>query len=98
MMKKNLTFRILPFLLAPALILSTAISCAKNDTPLATEEGTQEVTEGTAFTTEEPTTSTTEEPTTSATTAPPEPEVDPTAASVYSGTPDTSWYTGDKTE
>ncbi len=32
------------------------------------------------------------------TTAPPEPTPDPNQASVYSGKPDTSWYTGDKTE
>ena len=88
-MKKNRTFRILPFLLALALIL---ISCAKNDTPLATEESTQELTEGIGEGVS------TDEQTTSATTAPPAPEIDPNAASVYSGTPDTSWYTGDKTE
>ena len=88
-MKKNRTFHILPFLLALTLIL---ISCAKNDTPLATEESTQELTEGIGEGVS------TDEQTTSATTAPPTPEIDPNAASVYSGTPDISWYSKDKTE
>ena len=96
-MKKNITLRVLLFLLALALILPAAISCAKSEAPANSEKTTDIIvdptvdpTTGTTAPTEEPTTGTT------APTTPPTPS-DPNV-SVYSGNPDISWYTGDKTE
>ena len=82
--------RILALLLAAMMLIPALASC-KEQQPAATSS--EEATDAdTAPTTGAP--ATTEEPTT----APEFPPVDPSGASVYSGSPDTSWYTGDKTE
>ena len=86
--------RILALLLAAMMIVPALASCGEK-TPSADSSTEQSVTESPA--TDAPTTeapATTEEPTT----APELPPVDPNGASVYSGIPDTSWYTGNKTE
>jgi len=75
--------RILALLLAAMMLVSLLASCGeKKPTADSSEEAT-----------------TTEAPSTEApTTAPEIPPVDPSGASIYTGKPDTSWYTGNKTE
>ena len=82
--------KILSFTLALILILFTFVACGSKS-----ESVTDGSTEGTLTTgTEAPT----QKPTEEATTGPSDPPVIPEGASLYSGKPDTSWYTGDKTE
>ena len=86
-MKKTLTLRVLLLLLSLALILPLAVACKTEGTPQSSEEET----EGTTAATE-------------GTTKPKPGPFDPpyievaSNASVYSGTPDTSWYSEGKTE
>ncbi len=98
-MKKKL----LSYLLLTAMLISVFAACTNTNPPAVTGTGTGSGFGTTPSTTPEATTydpnhSCTTEATPEATTAPPEPSVDPNQASVYSGTPDTSWYTGDKNE
>lgn len=82
--------KILSLILAAIMMLSILASCAdkKGTDDSATTEG------GSAVVTDTPT----EKPTEAPTTGPQDPPVIPEGASLYSGTPDISWYTGDKTE
>ena len=82
-MKATHTIRLLAIILSLLMIASLFVACNKiSDTPSATDPGTEPGTD------------------------PSDPPVDrpapdfsvPQNASVYSGTPDISWYTGDKTE
>jgi hypothetical protein len=82
--------RILSLALATIMLVSILASCASK-IPAQTLETTAD---GSSETTETPTQATTEAPTT----GPQDPPVIPDGASLYSGKPDTSWYTGDKTE
>ena len=85
--------KILALLLAAMMLLPLLASCG---TKTPSEDASSDVTtEGE----ERPSTEapSTEAPTTGTEEPPKEPVLDPNA-SVYSGTPDTSWYTGDKTE
>ena len=81
---------------------ATDASAEVDPTTAPTTEPTSEPTqEPTSEPTQEPTSEPTKEPTSEPTTGPQDPPVDPpldNKASVYSGTPDTSWYTGDKKE
>ena len=81
--------RALSLLLAALLLILPLLASCGTQSPAAESSEEETVTE--APSTEAP--STTEEPTQK----PEEPVLDPNA-SVYSGTPDTSWFTGDKTE
>lgn len=82
--------KILSLTLALILCLSVLASCASK-----AEGATDGSTEGTTVGTEAPT----QKPTTEeSTTGPADPPTIPEGASLYSGTPDTSWYTGDKSE
>ena len=96
-MKTKRTLKILTFLLALSMILPMAVACGQK----AAAPDAEESTEATLAPTEAPTEAPTDAPE-----DPVEPPVvierptitlDPNA-SVYSGTPDTSWYTGNKTE
>ncbi|MBQ8431613.1 MAG: hypothetical protein IJX28_01900 [Clostridia bacterium] len=86
--------RLLSLLLLTAMLLSVFAACTTTTPPTNDGTGTQ----GTAGTGDPTTEATTYDPNHSCTTAPPEPSVTPGEASVYSGTPDTSWYTGKATE
>ena len=87
-MKKTITLRALLLLLALALILPMAVACKKEGTPQSSEEATEGTTASSGDSTTKPKPGPFD---------PPYIEVDP-AASVYSGTPDTSWYSEGKTE
>ena len=79
-MKTTRTLRVLLVLMALAMILPLAVACKKNGSPAASTEDSAPVTEA---------------PTEAESRGPfdaPLIPVDPNA-SVYSGTPDTSWYT-----
>ena len=96
MMKTKRTLKILTLLLALAMILPMAVACGQTPSAPDAEESTAGDTLASTEGTTDPST--------------PEDPADPPAvierptialdpnASVYSGTPDTSWYTGDKTE
>ena len=86
-MKATRTIRLLAILLSLIMILPLFAACNK-------DKGQDQATETTAKA-EQPTTPS--KPTKPSPFDPPVIEVD-SNASVYSGTPDTSWYTGDKTE
>ena len=84
-MKTTRTLRVLLVLMALAMILPLAVACKKNGSPAASTEDSAPVTEA---------------PTEAESRGPfdaPLIPVDPNA-SVYSGTPDTSWYSEGKTE
>ena len=98
--------RIFALLLATLLLLLPLASCQNGEGNVATDGSTQAAPT-------DPSTEPTQEPTNEPTTGPQDPpadppvEDDPTKApvaptlknpSTYSGTPDTSWYTGDKAE
>ena len=86
-MKKTLTLRVLLLLLSLALILPLAVACKTEGTPQSSEEETEGTTSSG-----------------NSTTKPKPGPFDPpyievaSNASVYSGTPDTSWYSEGKTE
>ena len=75
--------RILALLLAAMMLVSLLASCGEKK---PTADSSEEATSTEAPSTEAPTT------------APEIPPVDPSGASIYTGKPDTSWYTGDKKE
>ena len=82
--------KILSLILAAIMMLSILASCAskKGTDDSATTEG------GSAIVTDTPT----EKPTEAPTTGSQDPPAVPDGASLYSGKPDTSWYTGDQNE
>ena len=102
--------RIVALLLAAMLLISLLAACGEKAPAQDSAEGTTSASDPITDPTTEPTTKpSTTEPTTEPTTGPQEPPADPPSGdtptpptlndpSVYSGTPDTSWYTGDKTE
>ena len=97
-MKTTRLLRILTLLLAFAMILPMAVACKKDEAVKNAEETTEN------------THAPTETPTETPTTTPDDPVVDPPvvierpvieldpSASIYSGTPDTSWYVEGQTE
>ena len=91
--------RILAVLLAAMMLIPLLASCGSKGEPVApSSDGSSDgSTEGTLAPTEAPTETPTEAPTDAPVDPVDPPVLDPNA-SVYSGTPDTSWYTGDKTE
>ncbi len=80
--------RILPLLLIAAMLLPLLASCGGSGATSGTTEGENAATNPPVITTTEEGGKPID---------PPSYDIDPNA-SVYSGTPDTSWYTGDKTE
>ena len=102
-MKVSNKTRILLLLLALALILPLAVACKKDNAGDAAAQTTAGATDST--TSEIPSEATTEggagsttEPITPPVLEPPVIEVDTATASVYSGTPDTTWYVEGQTE
>ena len=79
--------RILALLLSAMMLVPTLAACnSEKDKQSATTEASIDDS------------APTEKPTETPTTGPQLPSVDPNGASIYTGKPDTSWYTGDKTE